>query len=364
MHDPFDGPDIPGETDIETLDPPQLVQEMIGQDSQMQEAFAQRILRKRGVNPDYFTGEIDGDPRNKRAYPSEPREQVELVTDSGDDLLTEEFQMHMQSVGKPRIDSLPPEPLTPTDLKQLIDLVIESVDPIDSDYEVWVPIEPEIIDKTAVGEYRNAVPGSIIRFYLEYDGTFSIFTLLPTADSPIGFSWYYLSTRADDDSLTNGLLESEEAQGLSTLLDSDSNEVLERTPDRIRCASNLLGGMLHAEDPSPTPDGWIVTEAKHDEEKSDLFVPRFQASFVHQESDIVLEVTPLNADPVIQQNESEVTDTGLRLSVANTDPEDATHVWDLHFAPDHVEDEISEAFSPTVTGPELVDIMKAVNDAL
>jgi hypothetical protein len=341
---------------------PALLDALRGQQAGLQQAMVKNVQDLRGIDPKQFTGNVDGDPRNGDIYPDGVQEQAELLTGESPGVLTEEFQMHLQATKALRVDTLPPEPLTPTDLDDLLQRLAAHCGVDESDYEAWIPIEPEHIDDTAVGEYRAAVPGSIIRFYLETEGSMGVFSLLPSYETDVGFAWYSLSVSDADDGLRQSAIEAEESQRLSGLLTADGDRILETTPDRIRNASNLLGTLLHRENPSPTPDGWVVTDCERDVEASEFLAPRFTATFVHQESDVVLEALPEPADPPLDPTDAD--DTSDELSLSNPNDSDAAYRWKLSFAPDEVQEEVSYIFEERIAGQDFLQIMNEVSDLL
>lgn len=361
MIDPLDGNGGLGGEDIPAEPVPELVAILRGQRAEIQEKMVAMVREQYGIDPKTFTGSINGDPRSVEIYPDNPANQVDLLTGDSTNLIAEEFQMQFQMVEGLRVDTLPPKPLTPTDLDDLLQRLASHCGIDESEYEAWVPIEPEIIDETAVGEYRATVPGSIIRFHLETGGAIATFALLPCYETDIGFAWYSLGVTDADDGLLAATIESEEAQRLSGLLTSDGDRLLETTPDRIRNASNLLGTVLHSENPSPTPDGWIVTECKRDDDASELLAPRYTGTFVHKETDIVLEVLPEPADAPLRSNNAEVDRDLSGMAISNPNDSDTAYRWNLSFAPDDVHDDLTDSFDEHVAGKDFNQIMAAVN---
>jgi hypothetical protein len=341
---------------------PDLVKALRGQREEIQEKMMALVLEKHGFNPRQFVGTIDGDPRNKHVYPDNPEDQAELLTGDSTSILSEEFQMQVQKTQGTRIDTLPPEPLTPTDLDGLLQRLAAAVGVNESDYEAWIPIEPEQIDDTAVGEYRAAVPGSILRFHLETGGVIATFSLLPCLETEVEFSWYALGIGDADGGLQNSVMEAEESQRLSGLISENGDRILETTPDRIRNASNLLNTVLHQENLSPTPDGWLVTECKRDDDASELLAPRYTGTFVHKVTDIVLEVIPEPAEAPLDDNDNgEPADESSGLSISNPNNPGNAYNWVLSFASDDIQKEIADSFSSQIAGREFTQIMKEIN---
>jgi hypothetical protein len=186
--------------------------------------------------------------------------------------------------------------------------------------------------------------------------------LLPCLETEVEFSWYALGITDADGGLRNAAIDAEESQRLSGLISEGGDRVLETTPDRIRNASNLLNTVLHQENPSPTPDGWLVTECKLDSETSELLAPRYTGTFVHKETDIVLEVIPEPAEPPLNDNDnSEPVDESSGFSISNPNNPGNAYNWVLSFAPEDVHEEIADSFSSQIAGREFAQIMKEVN---
>lgn len=335
-------------------EPPAPIAELIGVDEELSKSWERLVIEKAGIHPRSFTGEIEGNPRDGDVYPSGGEEMMDLVdpAEDGESLLSEEFSMAMQATTSDRCGGLPPKPLTPTELQTLLEKMFDA---FETNYSVWVPIEPEMIDKTAVGQYRQATQGSIIRFHIETNDTFSSFSLLAN-NSRCGFEWYHLSTSPAGSQMAEMAVNAGEPQRLESLLKDDGSRLLETVPDRIRSASNLLGAYIHTENPSPTPDGWITTTCEIADEAK-FFNPRYNATFAHQSSDAVLEVTPLEAKSAIDEEASETSTEGLKIAIDEDTVNTPTHTWEAHFVGDETAEELSEEFDKRVQGETLVEIM-------
>lgn len=350
---PTDGPPTPDEN----ANTPAAIHSLVGVDKRLRENWLSFIRDVNGVEPAIFTGEVDGDPRDRSIYPEDPKEMASLLNPEvgAGSVLEEELSMAVQAVQAQRTDAFPPMPLTPTRLDDLLSMLMER---FEGEYEAWVALEPETVDDTAVGEYREAVPGSILRFYLFYEETASIFTLLPDT-SPGGFSWYHLSTQPEDSTPVQMVVESAEAQSLQSLLQEDGDRILQSVPDRIANASTLLGTYINTADPSPTPDGWLTTQCELADEAK-LLNPRYNASFVHKAEDIVLEVSPLPAEGVIEGGEE--TADSLKVELDGEELDKPTHTWELHFADEDVKDAVHEEYEQDVKGVVLMDMMETISE--
>lgn len=362
MVSPFDDNSLGASTPAEPAS--ELVDALYGQHDRIREEMVAMVKEKHGLNPNRFTGEVNGDPRNGELYPDDPREQIDLITTDATSVLAEELSMQFQRAEGLRVDSLPPEPLTPTDLDSLLQRLAAHRGIDESEYEAWVPIEPEQIDNTAIGEYRAAVPGSILRFHLESEGQVASFTLLPCYETTIGFAWYVLSVTDADDELHNATIEAEEAQRLSSLLTADGDRLLETTPDRIRHASNLLGTVLHQKNPSPAPDGWLVTECQRDADASELLAPRYAGTFIHKESEIVLEVLPEPADNPFKNADAGPAEEQADAPVQQPNDPSSAYQWEISFAPDYIHDELTDSFDKQVAGEDFTRMMTTINNLL
>lgn len=341
------------------VEPPEIIKHLIGENLPIQEDYRAYLQDRYTFDPPAISGEVDGDPRDSTIYPDDGKAMVDLLTDTGEQpLLGEEFSMVLQASQGTPVDLLPPEPLTPRNLDRLLSDLVDDT----ADYEAWVPMETEIIDQTAVGEFRQLVPGSILRFHVDVGETMSMFTLLPDR-SPTGFSWYYLSTQPADGNMMEGLLDAEEAQRLSSLLTADGDRILESVPDRIKNASNLLSTHLHANNHSPTPDGWLTTHCEVDMEAGEFLAPRYEATFVHKSEDFVIEVKPINAESVIDSESSEVSSTETKIKIHDPNG-DGTHTWELHFAPDPLTETIEQNYPVEINGPDFLDMMESINNLL
>jgi hypothetical protein len=352
----FPGPDRNGPIDDESnYEPPEEVTELLGTSSKMEKQWIELFKERHSFDPNELTGEIDGNPRSKTAYPPSPDDQAELLTTGGDKLLTEEFQMHVQAVGGDRIDTLPPKPLTADELSELLERILDRDGT--TEYEVWVPLEGEIIERTAIGEYRQHMPGNIIRFRILKDELVSSFSLLPFTD-PLGFAWYYVGTVPVGTG--EKVMESEESQRLDSLVGNEGDSPLSSTPQRVLNATRLLNTFIHAEDQTAAPDNWLTTFCKLDELETELFQPRYNATFIHTPSEIVLEVKPVQDSTV----PTEQADDGVSVDITDDTLHEPTHTWSLSFADAEIEESIAEEFPAEIRGEELPTIMKAVDDRL
>jgi hypothetical protein len=332
------------------------------------EDYEAAILAELEEHPTYIDGENRINPRDRSLYPDDPTEQLELVkgdsrteSKSDEDLIAEEFDMQMKRVMGLQCEALPSAPLTPTVLQEILDQAI----PSSLSYTCWIPMEAEIIDKTAVGEYREQVPGKILRFTIEHADHFTSFLLLPDI-SDIGFSWYHMKTCGGG--LREAMLDAEEAQRLQQIIQAEDEGILFSIPDRIKNASGLLHARLSATERSPTPDGWLTTLCERDADKSQIFDARYRATFVHQDTDTVLEIHPEKSTVEFQElqenrkkDKKEITFKG---DFNDTESEVNGHTWELHFADDEVVEEIESEFEEVVTGRDIRKIMETVSDLL
>jgi len=356
---PFDAPN--GLKEESTVEIPEKIKELIGRDPEIRSEWGKIVRAECGLDPLEITGEHDKDPRDQQLFEDNfDLFEETLNPDTNTSAIHEEFSMAITAATSEIIDTIPPKPLKP---RELNDLFSNIYDIPESERTVWVPIEPENIDETAVGEFRRKIEGSIVRFFVEYEETLSIFSLLPNM-SENGFSWYFVSTNPIDAGISKAMLEGSESQRLDSMVGPDGYNILETVPDRIRDASTLLSKHIHTKRRSPTPDGWITTLCERNGEKSELFNPRYDATFVHKETEIVLEVKPLEADKLASDENTTVDSSGVKIHFDPETVEKPTHTWELHFADDDIEEAIADSFEPEVKGDAFYEMMETINDEL
>lgn len=335
-------------------------------------------------HPSTFTGELDSDPRSKHTYPEDPKEVINLMTETATEaespskeetLLADEYQMQLHGITGLKARKLPPHPLTP---HQLEDLLTKHIGCPPKDYSVYVPIEPDSIDHTAVGEYRNVVEGDIIRFTIDYNRQAITFTLIPTFDES-GFAWHSLGPT--ESALRNISIRGENTTELSELLEADNrSEFLTGLPDRITNAGHFLNRRISPKHPSPTPKGWVTTKCDLDREAGDFLAPRYTATFVH-ESDIVLVTEPIDnvtteflGQPAPTEDGTDYAHPQLHKNKPDDIPDDedldtitgdeATNTWDIEFAPAQLEATIKDKYSDPIPPSELYPLMDTISRQL
>lgn len=338
--------------------------------------------------PIEFTGVFDFDPRSGEAYPDSPEDIVELLVhsqyeevDARTDALHEEFNQQKIRIQGEHVPGIPPKPLTVHEL----DEVVSEIEPgSQRNSTVWVPCEYESVNDLAVGEYREHVEGYILRFKVENDDYLWEYTLIPDL-SPTGFSWYV--AQSDPRLTLAGQLDVLQSRRLEGLLGFTNAEEILNPPDRILHASRLLDTPLIEGDMSPTPDNWVTTSCMQALEESDLFFPRYEATFVHKPTEVVVEVTPLPADPpdeLYQQfldsrmgslesphgslrdqsdlNDLTWSDEGYDTSAEFDD--EPGHKWSLHYAPDTVQEAVKSEFAREFYGKELKHLLRKLGHLL
>jgi hypothetical protein len=361
----MDAPDILEPLTEENSNHPPILDPLVGDTNSYSLTHYHSIMSEIKKWPREFTGKIDGDPRAQSSYSDDMEEMVETITgvgtkeqDSEDDVVAEEFSMQMQRLSGRVTEAVPPVPLLPQTLSNLLSDLVQAPE---SDYTVWVPIESETIDKTAIGKFREETPGKILRFTIEYNDTFTPFNLM--ADfSEEGFSWYQMKTTGG--SMWDGLLEAEEAQRLDEIVDAKGDSrMLFSVPDRVKHASSLLETRLTPSDPSAAPDGWVTTRCERDDEISELFEPRYNATFVHQETDMVLELHPEPAERVVEDADLDFNSDGsIQMDASDAKVEREPYQWDLHFAPDRITDDITSNFPDALRKLDIRRLLRRVDE--
>jgi hypothetical protein len=96
---------------------------------------------------------------------------------------------------------------------------------------------------------------------------------------------------------------------------------------------------------------------------SEFLAPRYEATFVHKSEEFVIEVKPINAEPAIDFEASEYTDTEIRLETNDANGP-ITHTWELHFAPDSLTEAIKQDYPEAVDGPDFLNMMESINNLL
>lgn len=345
-------------------------------------------------DPRTITGYHDFDPRDRASYPDDPHAMVELMAPSDDDfgqnedqlVLAEELQMQIFRAMNDRTGYLPPRPLSPHDLKH----GLESCLPGSFDeYTIWVPTQPAIIEQTSIGEYRDLVGEPILQFIVEYDNWRFPVNLTPDA-SEAGWGWCVGTVTKG--AIWNAMDDSTQSRRLEGLLAQagDPSEAL-NPPSILLNAANLLGVPLIGTETSPLPDDWTVTKCELTDEASTLFRPRYEATFVHGPTQIVVEVTPLEAEPVSDEDFEQLFDgsspspnalSGLDQftdqssgGVSNSRQEnesptpsadgDKTHDWTLHLPPERslsaFDDAITDRFESPCSGERIYRLLRFVN---
>ena len=323
------------------------------------------IEAKVGTHPIRLTGEMESDPRDKHSFPGGMEQMAELLVPdeetgiANEDLLSTELDMQMKrTMGLPST-ALPGYPFTPEELSGIFRDAIPA--PKEA-YTIWIPHEPEIIERTAVGKYRQCVEGDIIRFTVEHNDFFTSFVLIADA-SEYGFSWHQMTTTSG--SINDGLLNVSESQRLEQLLRNDGGNFLATLPDRVRHASGLLGKRLTPDNQTPTPDEWITTMCERDSEKSVPFRPRYEVTFIHKDEEIVIELIPLQAEEVVKEMEAEQTSTGYGIDYETTAASKTPspgYEWRVSFADDDIVASLNKAYNEQIHAEDAIGMMLYISE--
>lgn len=327
----------------------------------------EEIEAKVGTHPIRLIGEMNSDPRSQNSYPNKVDKKTKLLLPDenagvkNEDLLSTELDMQIKrTIGLPST-ALPGYPYTPEELSGIFRDAIPA--PKDA-YTIWIPHEPETIDRTAVGEYRQCVEGDIIRFSVEHNNYFTTFVLIADA-SEFGFSWYQMATTGG--SINDGFLQASESQRLEQLLRNDGKNFLATLPDRVRHASGLLGKRLTPDNQTPTPNEWITTMCKRDSEKSVALKPRYEATFIHKEKEIVIELIPLQANEVIEDLNGERTKDGYGVDIEPTtaaEEQPPGYEWEVSFANDRIAEELNEKYNEQIYAEDSAQMMVDISEML
>lgn len=282
----------------------------------------------------------------------------------------EERQIQMSRVATGGFTSkLTPKPLTP---KQLEDEVSDNHNI--ANITVWVRPEVEYMQHTAVGEYRTHVTGNIVRFALDLNAdnkNLLEFELIPDY-SPTGFSWY---VTADDTPLSkDGSLDQDQARRLDAIKDCSREQLddILTLEEKVRSASLLLEKPLVGAETRCVPAGWINANCDIDAEVTEPFQPRYKGTFVHSETEIVVEfrgnpptteeqeATNKAVDHINQRMMPDAAPPPTQsVNMPDVERED-THNYEIHFADDSVVETIKTEFGDNVTGRELLHMMRKI----
>lgn len=317
--------------------------------------------------PITFTGETDiTDPRQIRIT----KKFIAGLSDGMDEQFTageipprkaatgEEKQMQLQRELKAEFTAkFTPKPLTASQLDTEVAECTGS-----GDETVWVRPEPtKYIAHTAVGEYRETVEGEIVRFAVEVSDNTPLleFALVPDL-SPTGFSWYITT---NEKTTKKGSLDASQARRLEAITNCSATrqkKILNIT-EKVRLASILLDKPLVGAELHCLPDGWINTSCKIDGAATEPLHPRYKGTFVHSDSDIVVEFDGIPA--TTQSDGSGPTRRqSRRSSHADNSTQSGTHNYEVHFAPESVRHTIETEFGESVTGREMRHILRDIQD--
>lgn len=321
------------------------------------------------------------DPRSALSYPESPEGKLDLLrrSESPDtdpvDVVMGDAMMAQFRINSPEIEHVPefpPRPITVEELDQLI-----RSDRVEYAYEkvaCWVDCEREHVKESAAGVYREQVSGYILRFWLELPNDQVLWYTLDPDFSPIGFSWYR-GNKNHPMVDKHTLMDLSQARRLVSLLQADNPENILNPPDRVLDAALFLQTSLTGDEQSATPPNWIETLCEQNGEHSEIGLPRYDATFVHQPSGIVVEVSPVpptETERTRMANKLRTTvqsmgmgpehRPGLGNGNEGTDEEfERTHKVVVHFASDEIEQAIREQFGTEMTGPLVNRVMKRIS---
>lgn len=334
-----------------------------------------------GIRPIHFTGYHGFDPRSARSYPDTTEGRMNLLIrmnegelDEADEARAEELMSQMQILDGEftHVPELPPKPLTAEALDELLRSGRFDYDA--DEVACWVDCEREYIDDIAVGEYREYVAGYILAFWIDAADNHLIRYMLIPDYSPTGFSWYrQLPTNRMVES--EAILDTSQARRLVSLLESDDPIEILNPPDRVLNTAALFETSMMRGEQSATPMDWVETSCELNDEVSESFLPRYDATFVYEPSGIVVEVTPL---PISDAEKNRVDDTMDQMAQAMGIDSDSspqqhddidladvttpTHRITVHFAPEEIEQTIREQYGDEMTGPVVHQVLRRISE--
>ncbi len=296
-----------------------------------------------------------------------------------DETLQNELSLQMWKQDAERIPHsvLTPKPLTVANLYN--HLKHDSPWPL-NDITVWVHCESEEIEETSIGQYKDDVPGYILRFSIEKADNPLIKVQLVPDQSDTGFSWY---VKPNQEIISkDSELHLSQARRLKRLRESSNPEDILILPQQMLTASHFLERDLIDDEITPTPDEWVTTACKQSSE-SEFLLPRYDATFVH-DSGAVLEVEGLPPTAAEREEANSTMEAMVSGSMGGPQPEpvgtavpsatgttnndestdDPDHKITLHFGTDSAEEFIKAQYGWKVTGNEIYRIMRMIRDNL
>lgn len=370
-------------TDIHRSDPP--VDPTETDISELEPEIDDEEINSLPKQPISFTGSTTiSDPREIQGQENMFSQMMDIAAQFDEDYEESAIEKAEQEETQMQIDKettahftcrITPKPLTPSQLRKELSTKHDL-----SEITVWIRPEPEYIEHTAVGEYRQHVDGNIVRFSLDIgddDNTLVDFELRPDY-SPSGFSYYIT---VDDSPMTkDGSLDADQARRLDAIKDCSPEELenILTIEEKVRSASLLLEKPLVGTETRCIPSGWMNANCEIDQAATEPLQPRYKGTFVHSESEIVLEFQGNQPTETETRTTNKLMDDITNRMMPDgftqptsppsgkTDPPDIdkneTHSYEIHFASDEIKETIKAEFGTDVTGRELLHMMRKISE--
>jgi hypothetical protein len=289
--------------------------------------------------------------------PEELMHDLSTIYEHTDDAALDEFTSLLEAQGGLPAEALPPRPLNLSMLDEFVELI--SVGDR-SDYTVYLFEEYDYSTKTRAEAYREYTGSPIIYFELVFKRAHSTtFIFTPALRNEPYFFWF----AKQSESLRNKTIDTSlRKHPLSELVNYDQQDVedfLFNQPEHVLAARDLLMSSTTIESPSPSPNNWTVTQLARHETKSEFLQPRYEGTFVHKPTGIVLEIIPTDADPDAVSFEEN--SYGIDISREDTDQKAAPHEWELHGASDTIQSHVTEMYDDFLASRLFFSLMEVVD---